>query len=67
MDVAAAGHIADAVQAVAVLLRHRLGAPVAHGVEIGDAAVRRRLGKIVEQLVIGQCARLDHDMVEQPV
>ncbi len=43
MDIATAGNIADAVQAVAVLLRYRLGTPVAHGVEIGDAAVRRRL------------------------
>ena len=67
MDVAAASHVTDAVQAVAVVLRPRLGAPVSHGVEIGDAAVCCRLGKIVKQLVIGQCARLDHNIVEQLV
>ena len=67
MDVAAAGHIADTVEAVAVFFRHRLRTPVAHGIEIGDAAVRRRLGKIVEQLVIRKRPRLDHDMVEQLV
>ena len=52
MYVAAADHIADAVEAVAVLLALRLGASLAHGLEVGDAPVRRRTGKVVEQLVI---------------
>ena len=66
MDVATACHIADTMQAVAVLLCQRLGAPVAHGLKISDVAVRRRLHKSVKQLVVGQCAPLDHDMIEQP-
>ena len=53
MDVTAACHIADTMQAVAVLLRQRLGAPVAHGVKIGDAAVRRRLHKSVKSSSLG--------------
>ena len=42
MYVAAADHIADAVEAEAVLLALRLGASLAHGLEVGDAPVRRR-------------------------